>query len=209
MTVMIDKAAPTGGRARTPWARWLRAALAGIIAAAVALGVAELLAGLIGPNSSPVVVVGGSVIDATPRPVKDFAIGTFGSNDKLALVIGTLVLIALFAIALGLLSLRDRRIGAAGIVVLGLVGAVAAVTRPTGSILDAVPSVVGAAVGILAILVLTVPLTLAGPAKTGTENPARADEMGTDGAAGHGTAGIHPQRRTGKPARPARLPAGR
>ena len=160
MPSMIDTATPALQRTESPWGRRLRAALAGILAAVVALGVAELLAGLIGPNSSPVVVVGGSVIDATPRPMKDFAIATFGQNDKVALVVGTLILITLFAIVLGLMSLRDRRIGVAGIAAFGLVGALAAITRPIGSVLDTLPSIVGAGVGIAAILALIGPLTL-------------------------------------------------
>lgn len=140
------------------WGRLARAALAGILAAAVALGVAELIAGLVGPNSSPVVAVGGVVIDATPRPVKDFAIATFGQNDKVALVVGTLVLIVLFAVAFGLLALRSRPVGIAGVGVFGLIGAVAAVTRPAGGILDALPSLVGAVAGSVALVAMIDPL---------------------------------------------------
>lgn len=142
-----------------PWSRRFRAAIAGLLAATVALGVAELIAGLVGPNSSPVVVVGGSAIDATPRPVKDFAIRTFGESDKIALVVGTLALIVLFAIVVGLLSLRDRRIGVGGIALFGAVGALAAFTRPTGDLLDTLPSLAGAAVGIVALLMIIATLT--------------------------------------------------
>jgi hypothetical protein len=45
--------------------------LSGLLAAAVALGVAELIAGITGPQGSPVVAVGGAAIDMTPIPVKD------------------------------------------------------------------------------------------------------------------------------------------
>ena len=58
------------------------------------------------------VAVGDAVITLTPEPVKDFAIRTFGENDKVALVVGTLVLLALYAVLIGLLSLRSRRLGA-------------------------------------------------------------------------------------------------
>ena len=57
------------------------AALAGVLSAAVALGVAALVAGLVGPASFPVVAVGDAVIALTPEPVKAFAIRTFGEHD--------------------------------------------------------------------------------------------------------------------------------
>ena len=155
---------PDGGPRRAP-RRWL-GALAGLLAAAVALGVAELTAALVGPASSPVVAVGDAVITLTPEAVKEFAIATFGENDKVALVVGTLVLTALFALVIGALSLRDRRIGTVGILVFGAIGAYAAATRPAGGMLDAVPSLVGAGAGIVALRALLVPLTGPPPAPT-------------------------------------------
>lgn len=142
-------------------------ALAGLLAAAVALGVAELAAGIVGPASSPVVAVGDAVITVTPEPVKNFAIQTFGENDKVALVVGTLVVVAIYSLLIGLLSLRSRRFGAAGILLFGVIGAYAAVTRPAGGILDAAPSLVGAGAGILALNALLVPLLATRPAPTG------------------------------------------
>jgi DMSO/TMAO reductase YedYZ molybdopterin-dependent catalytic subunit len=140
--------------------RRLLGGLAGLLAAAVALGVAELVAGLVGPASSPVVAVGDTVITLVPEPVKQFAISTFGENDKIALVAGTLVVVALYALLIGLLSLRSRRLGAAGIALFGVLGALAAATRPAGGPLDALPSVVGAAAGIATLLLLVDPLTV-------------------------------------------------
>ena len=127
------------------------AALAGLLAAAVALGVAELLAALVGPASSPVVAVGDAVISLTPEPVKEFAVRAFGSADKVALITGTLLLIAVFAALVGLVALRIPRLGQVGILVFGLVGVLAAVTRPAGSSLDGLPSLLGAAAGTLAL----------------------------------------------------------
>src|SRR5687767_8751712 len=147
-------------------------ALAGLIAAAVALGVAELVAGLVGPASSPVVAVGDAVITLTPEPVKNFAIRTFGENDKIALVVGTLVVVALYALLIGLLSLRSRRLGTAGILLFGAIGAYAAATRPAGGLLDAVPSLVGAGAGIVALTALLTPLV--GPRPEPTDHLPRA-----------------------------------
>ncbi|WP_176449826.1 molybdopterin-dependent oxidoreductase [Geodermatophilus saharensis] len=151
-----DGAHPAAGRGP----RRLLAALAGLLAAAVALGVAELVAGLVGPASSPVVAVGDAVITLVPEPVKQFAVSTFGENDKVALVVGTLAVVAVYALLVGLVSLRSRAAGVAGIALFGGVGALAAMSRPSGSALDALPSVGGALAGTAALLLLLVPLTL-------------------------------------------------
>ena len=65
---------PVRGR----WVRRALGALAGLLAAAVALGIGELVAGLVGPASSPVVAVGNAAITLVPESVKEFAIATFG-----------------------------------------------------------------------------------------------------------------------------------
>jgi len=54
----------------------------GLITAAVALGVGQLVAGITGPQGSPVIAVGGAAIDLTPPPLKNFAISTFGSTTR-------------------------------------------------------------------------------------------------------------------------------
>ena len=61
--------------------------LAGIAAAAVALGVTELVAVAFGPQADARTAVGSAVIDLTHGPVKEWAIQTFGTADKLALSI--------------------------------------------------------------------------------------------------------------------------
>ncbi|MFE2553546.1 molybdopterin-dependent oxidoreductase [Streptomyces sp. NPDC059355] len=130
---------------RTTFLRTARGALAGLLAGFGALAAAELAAGLVRPAAGPVTVVGGAVIDRTPAAVKDFAIRTFGENDKTALQVGILLVLALFAVVLGVVSLRYRRAGAAGVLVFGVVGAAAALSRPdSAGAGDALPSVVGA-----------------------------------------------------------------
>jgi DMSO/TMAO reductase YedYZ molybdopterin-dependent catalytic subunit len=148
------------------------AALTGLVAAAVALGVAELAAALVGPGSSPVVAVGDAVIALTPEPVKTFAIETFGENDKVALVVGTLVVTALYAGLIGVVGLRIRWLGALGVAFFGLVGAVAAITRPEGDAVDALPSVVAAVAGVLALLALLAPLSV----EPAADEPTGAEE---------------------------------
>jgi len=129
-------------------------ALLGILSGAVALGVAELMAGVIGGASSPVLAVGSSFIDATPEWLKSFAIRTFGSNDKTALLAGIGVFLLIGAVVLGIASVRRAWLGVAGLVAFGAVGVAAAVTRPANGPVDAIPSIVGAAAGLGAYLIL-------------------------------------------------------
>jgi DMSO/TMAO reductase YedYZ molybdopterin-dependent catalytic subunit len=134
-------------------ARSALGALAGLLAALVALGTAELAAAVVRPQASPVVAVGGSVIDATPVWLKDFAIRTFGANDKPVLIGSILVVLLLLSLVTGALAVRRRVVGLAGVAVLGLVGAASAATRPAAEALDPLPSLAGAVVG-SAVLVL-------------------------------------------------------
>ncbi|RIV38617.1 molybdopterin-dependent oxidoreductase [Micromonospora radicis] len=123
------------------------AALAGVTAAAAAIGTAELVAALTGPRSSPLVAVGGLVVDTVPEPVKQFGIALFGRYDKIALLVGTALLLGGFAALLGVLALRRLLIGLAGIAAFAALGAAAALTRAGADAADALPSLIGAAVG--------------------------------------------------------------
>ncbi|WP_328306556.1 sulfite oxidase [Streptomyces sp. NBC_00442] len=142
------------------------AALSGLLAGFAALAVAELVSAAVRPESGPVIAVGGAAIDRTPPALKDWAIRHFGTNDKLVLQLGILGVLALLALVLGVLALRFRRIGAAGILLFGVVGALAATSRPDStSAADALPSVVGslAGAGLLYLLIgrLTTPQSTA------------------------------------------------
>ncbi|WP_282697733.1 sulfite oxidase [Streptomyces sp. CC208A] len=154
---------------RNTLSRPSRGALAGLTAGCTALAVAELIAALVRPAAGPVTVVGGAVVDRTPAPVKDFAIRTFGENDKTVLQLGILVLLALFATALGIVALRHRYAGALGVLAFGLVGTAAALSRPDSTGLgDAVPSLVGSVAGAAVLYVLAGKAVLAGEAPRGT-----------------------------------------
>lgn len=139
-------------------------ALAGVVAAAVALGVAELVAVAFGPRTSPVIAVGQGVIRLTPEPLKEFAIATFGEQDKLALLIGTFALLVAFAAVVGVLAARRPVLGLVGVALLGGVGAVAAVLEPTGTPLSATPSLLGGVAGAAALVAMVRPLHDARPA---------------------------------------------
>jgi DMSO/TMAO reductase YedYZ molybdopterin-dependent catalytic subunit len=124
----------------------------GLITAAVAMGVAQLVAGITGPQGSPVVAVGGAAIDATPAPLKNFAISAFGANDKTVLVIGILALLAVFAALIGVAAVRRLSYGLAGLAVFTLVGLLAALTRPTSGPADAIPVLAGAAAAVFIMI---------------------------------------------------------
>ncbi|HWL90858.1 MAG TPA: molybdopterin-dependent oxidoreductase, partial [Actinomycetota bacterium] len=136
--------------AEAPEPRRATGATIGVLVAAVALGTAELLAAVFGPGSSPIVAVGGAAVDASPEWLKSFAIRTFGEQDKVALLIGIGVVLAVVVAVLGAASGRRPRLGIAGSLVLGAIGAAAAVTRPANGLADAIPSIAGAAAGIAA-----------------------------------------------------------
>src|SRR5918994_1860760 len=63
-----------------------RDALAGAVAAAVALGAGELVAGLDDGGPSLVTAIGDEIIDRFAGSLKDLAVELFGTNDKAALV---------------------------------------------------------------------------------------------------------------------------
>ncbi|MEK9520833.1 molybdopterin-dependent oxidoreductase [Streptomyces venezuelae] len=153
MTLSVPRRAP----ARTDR---LLAAAGGLVAGYVSLAVADLASFWVRPEASPVTAVGGAVVDRTPAAVKEWAIRQFGESDKAVLQLGILLLLGALAAAVGLLALRHRLLGAAAVGVFGLLGALAAVTRPDSeSALDAVPSLAGAAVGAALLYALTGILT--------------------------------------------------
>ncbi len=133
----------------------LTAAGSGVLAAAAGVAVAELVAAAGRPAAGPVVAVGAVVIDATPTPLKEFAVRTVGTADKPLLLTGIGVALAVLAAVAGLLARRQRRWAVAAGALLGLVGAAAAVSRPAGTWTDAVPSLAGGVVtaGVLLLLV--------------------------------------------------------
>jgi DMSO/TMAO reductase YedYZ molybdopterin-dependent catalytic subunit len=136
---------PTPGRP-------LLGATIGLLSGAVALGVGQLAAGLVGGSSSPMIAVGESAIDATPEWLKSFAIRTFGSNDKTALLAGMGIVIAVAAVILGIVSVRRPRVGIVGLIVLGAIGAMAAITRPSNDLADAIPAIMGTIAGVATFL---------------------------------------------------------
>ncbi len=129
----------------------LAASLAGVAAAAAGAGVGELTAAVLAPSASPFTVVGSALIDLAPSWAKEAAIALFGTNDKIALLIGIGIVLVGVAAAAGLLEWRWRWSGQAVMLAFGLTGVLAAMTRAGAGGLDWFPS---ALAGVLAAIVL-------------------------------------------------------
>lgn len=137
---------------RGVWALW--SALAGIVSAAAFLAVAELIALLVARESSPILAVGAFVIDIVPQPLKEFAIATFGSADKIVLL-GSLALAVVIAAAIaGILQFFARPFGVIVIALAGVISTAAIVTRTGASPLAFVPPVIGTLAGVIILVFL-------------------------------------------------------
>ncbi|GAA3490438.1 molybdopterin-dependent oxidoreductase [Streptomyces cremeus] len=186
-------------------ARTIASAAGGLVAAFASLCAAELAAAAVRPEAGPVTAVGGAVVDRTPSAVKDFAVRTFGTADKLVLQLGILTLLAVFALAVGLLSARHRRTAALLVFAFGALGAWAAVSRPEGRPLDALPSLLGGLAGAGVLLLLTSQLGAArGPGADVASAPdALAAQPGTRPSPAAGEQDAEP--RTGPDADPGNV----
>ena len=158
--------------------------MAGLVAAAMGLAVGELVGGLITSAGSPVVAVGGYVIDNVPPGAKDFAIETFGRNDKKALIVGTLVILAIIGMALGPLARRRPKVAAGIVAAVALAGILATRSENDVSLLVAVwPSLLGALAAVGTLVLLIDPPAGARPGRTDQgRRPQRADGAPRDGA---------------------------
>ncbi|MGN6754056.1 MAG: molybdopterin-dependent oxidoreductase [Intrasporangium sp.] len=130
------------------------AALEGIVAGVLAIGIATLLAGLLsvagmaGGQPSPVPAVAEAFIDRTPPWLKNFATSTFGTNDKLALLVGTLIVLALVCAGVGLLTRSRVPLALIVFALVGGLGIAAVLSRPAAVPADAAPTLVGVGVGL-------------------------------------------------------------
>lgn len=167
------------------------AALAGLAAGAVTLGVAALAAGAVSSSADPLTAVGATFVDATPAWLKDLAIGLFGTADKTALTVGSVIVLAGLAALAGVLAARRWALGAALVVLLGAVGALAAATRPDAGVLAPVPSLLGGLAGLLVLrrLVDRLPGTVTSThTRPSPVPPTSARSAGSPGAPVAGTA---------------------
>ncbi len=129
-----------------------RDALSGAVAAGLGLGVSELIAGLFSGFPSLIEGIGNFVIDNTPEPVKEWAIATFGINDKLVLLIGIGVVAVLIGAIAGVMARKRFGLAMTVFIGFGVVAALAAATDPQVSLgLAIIPGGAAAIVGIGAL----------------------------------------------------------
>lgn len=133
----------------------VRDSLAGALSAGVALGISELIAGLITNAPSLVEGLGNWVIDNVPTPVKEWAIAVFGTNDKLVLLISiTAVTIAIGAVV-GLASRKRFWIAVTVFTGFGVVAVLAAIVDPQVSLPDAaIPAALAVVIGLATLRML-------------------------------------------------------
>lgn len=121
----------------------LFSALAGILAGATAIAVAELVAAFRPNWRNPLFTVGDRFISITPSWLKDFAIATFGTNDKVALLVGIGIFLAVFSAIVGVVALRHSlKIGLVGIGLFALVG-IFSVIAGSGGPVAVLPTLLG------------------------------------------------------------------
>ncbi len=105
------------GRAR------LAGGLAGLLAGAAGLAVAETVSAVLTGTTSPVLAVANRAVDSAPRPVKEWAVATFGAADKPVLLAGVVATVAALVFLAGAVGATRRR---TALLLLGVLSAVAA-----------------------------------------------------------------------------------
>ena len=162
------------------------AAAAGVVSAAVALGVGEAVTGLEGPGPSLVTAVGTEFIDRFAASLKDLAVRLFGTNDKPALVVGIVITSLLLGAVFGIAAARRFAVGVVGFVGFGAVGLWAYLRDPLGTTGTGIAAAVAAvAAGVASLAVL---LRLA--ARTSESVGDDVIDVIDDGVDARGTAGV-------------------
>ncbi|WP_194918273.1 molybdopterin-dependent oxidoreductase [Catenulispora rubra] len=162
---METPAEPDAGRRRAGWlvggpVGVLTGGLIGLLAAAVGVAVGEFGAALSaafgsGAPKAPVVAVGEWAIDLSPVWLKEAAIRNFGSHDKTALLTGVYVTIGVVSVITGIVARRYLHVGTGLAAAFGLLGLIAAVTRPVVGFGSWFPALLAGAATVIALRQLT------------------------------------------------------
>ncbi|HET6560336.1 MAG TPA: molybdopterin-dependent oxidoreductase [Marmoricola sp.] len=130
---------------------------AGLLAATAAVTTSQAVATLLDGVTSPLVAVANRAVDEAPRPVKEWAIETFGTADKPVLIGGVIAAVALLAIVAGVAGVRRPRLAVGLFLVLAGIATAAAVAdraATAGAALRLVPAIVLVVVGLVSLVVL-------------------------------------------------------
>ena len=146
MSIDIRPVTGLAPRAISGWA-----AFAGVVSAAVVLGVAEVVSLVVGAAGSPLFAVGSLVIDLAPPAVKEFVIALFGTGDKAALLTLMGILIVVISAAAGVLELRRPPFGVIVIGIGGVIAFVAVITRAGATGFNGIAAIVGGVTGVVVL----------------------------------------------------------
>ena len=128
--------------------------LLGLVAVAAGLALAQFLASLKNNMNAPVVSIGNRVIDHVPPGIKEFAIRTFGVDDKRALVITIYLVVLILAVLIGHSYFSGSRTRAYVMVIaMTMISALASVFDPNAGALSLLPSLAagGATIWVLRV----------------------------------------------------------
>lgn len=120
--------------------------LAGTVATLVYFGAAEYIAGAFSAASSPLLILGQTIIPLVPTAMIKAAISVFGTNDKLALVSTLVIVGAVLGGVIGRIGLHRRTLSFVLLIGLGILPVVLLLSTG-GTILDSIPALGGVALG--------------------------------------------------------------
>jgi DMSO/TMAO reductase YedYZ molybdopterin-dependent catalytic subunit len=160
---------------------------AGLLAGAAAVAASEAATALLTGVTSPLLAVGNRAVDWAPRPLKEFAIETFGTADKPVLIGSVIAAVALLAVVDGAIGVRRPKVATGIFLALSAVAGAAALTdrsATAGPVLRLVPVAVLVVVGLASLVVLLNLLRKSLAARHDADQPAKVSDHG----------GAHPAR---------------
>jgi DMSO/TMAO reductase YedYZ molybdopterin-dependent catalytic subunit len=166
------------GRPGSPRRRWIAGGVAGLLAGIAAVAASEAVAALVNGVTSPLLAVGNRAVDATPRPLKEFAIEKFGENDKPVLIGGVVATVAVLALLIGVVGVRRPRVALGAFLVLSAVATAAGLTDRSSTaspLLRLLPALALVVVGVAALLLLLRALRTPANAPTGSAGSAATE----------------------------------
>jgi DMSO/TMAO reductase YedYZ molybdopterin-dependent catalytic subunit len=158
--------------------------LVGVISMSTGLVLAELVAGAFATAASPLVEVGNRVVDIVPEALREWAISTFGINDKLVLLAGVTLALAVVSSVAGVLAVRGHRVAAVCIVVaVAALGAASSLGRGGAGGTASLATLLGGAVSAFVLWWLSALATNAWPSgHQGSSDLSEVSEVGGSGA---------------------------
>ena len=122
-------------------------AAVGLVSGGIAVTIGMLVAAF-GEVASPIDAVGSSFIDRTPPWLKTFAIYLFGTDNKTALRVGIVILLATIAYIAGSFSVTSPTPLVSAIVIFAFLGALSAIEQEGSNVSSILAPIMGAVVGI-------------------------------------------------------------